>query len=152
MLSLFHWLFVKLKTRCPFSSHSLWLFSCWLRWSFWSFERCSLENIFKLSVSAAASVFCEWVQTNKTKESITPQKLSSQNFWQIANSVLYKDKSARPPLSNRQEVLSSAPDKEKLFAKNIFKNSNLEDSDISLTAFLSRTNLKLHNFYVWKRS
>ena len=26
----------------PISLHSLWLFSCWLRWSSWSFERCSM--------------------------------------------------------------------------------------------------------------
>ena len=25
----FHWLSIKFKTRCPVSSHSLWLFSCW---------------------------------------------------------------------------------------------------------------------------
>ena len=45
---------------------------------------------------------------NKTKESITSQKLGSQDFWQIANSVFNKGKSAIPPLFNSQEVLSSA--------------------------------------------
>ena len=35
-----------------------------------------------------------------TKESITSQKLGSQDFWQIANSVLNKGKSAIPPLFN----------------------------------------------------
>ena len=39
---------------------------------------------------------------NKTKESITSQKLGSQDFWQIANSVLNKGKSATPPLFNSQ--------------------------------------------------
>ena len=53
--------------------------------------------------------------SNKTKESITPQKLGSHNFWRIANSVLNKGKSAIPPLFNGPEVLSSASDKEKLF-------------------------------------
>ena len=146
------------------------------------------EDIFKLSASAAASEFCEWVQVGidvyiphrkyqvkphssplfsaacaaaivhrnhffrlfqqnksseskakfrqasngckrvleaaklayatKTKESITSQKLGSRDFWRIANSVLNKGKSAIPPLFNRPEVLSSASDKAKLFAKN----------------------------------
>ena len=35
-----------------------------------------------------------------TKESITSQKLGSRDFWQIANSVLNKGKSAIPPLFN----------------------------------------------------
>ena len=81
----------------------------------------------------------------KTKESITSQKLSFRDFWQIANSVLNKGKSAIPPLFNRPEVLSSACDKAKLFDKNFSKNSNLDDSGISLPVFPSRTNLKLHN-------
>ena len=85
---------------------------------------------------------------NKTKESITSQKLGSQDFWQIANSVLNKGKSAIPPLFNGPEVLSSASDKAKLFAENFSKNSNLDDSGISLPVFLSRTNLKLHNISV----
>ena len=158
-------------------------------------------DIFKLSVSAAASEFCEWVQigidvyiphrkyqvkphsspwfsaacaaaivhrnhfshlyqkdksseskvkfrqasnrckrvledtklayANKTKESITSQKLSSRDFWRIANSVLDKGNSAIPPLFNNLEVLSSASDKTKLFAENFAKNSNLDDSGIS---------------------
>ena len=46
------------------------------------------------------------------------------------------------------EDLSSASDEAKLFAKNFSKNSTLEDSGISLPAFLSRTNLKLHNISV----
>ena len=49
-----------------------------------------------------------------------------------------------PPLFNELEVLSSASDKAKLFAKNFSKNSNLDDSGISLPVFPSRTNLKLH--------
>ena len=43
-------------------------------------------------------------------------------------------------------MLSSASDKAKLFAENFSKNSNLDDSGISLHVFPSRTNLKLHNF------
>ena len=82
---------------------------------------------------------------NKTKNSITSQKLGSRDFWQIANSVLNKAKSAIPPLFNGPEELSSASDKAELFAENFSKNSNLDDSGISLPVFPSRTNLKLHN-------
>ena len=85
---------------------------------------------------------------NKTKESITSQKLGSCDFWRIANRVLNKGKSAIPPLLNRLEVLSFASDKAKLFAENFSLNSNLDDSGISLPVFLSRTNLKLHNISV----
>ena len=45
-------------------------------------------------------------------------------------------------------MLSPASDKAKLFAKNFSKNSNLDDSGISLPVFPSRTNLKLHNISV----
>ena len=45
-------------------------------------------------------------------------------------------------------MLSSASDKAKLFAENVFKNCNLDDSGISLPAFPSRTNLKQHNISV----
>ena len=116
------------------------------------------EDIFKLVASAAAKVFCAWVQvgidvyiphrqasnrckrvleaaklayTNKTKESITSQKLGSRDFWRIANCVLKKGKSAIPPHFNGLEVLPSASDKAKLFAENFSKNSNLDDSGIS---------------------
>ena len=51
-------------------------------------------------------------------------------------------------LFNGQEVLSSASDKAKLFAKNFSKNSNLDDSGISLPIFPSRTNLKLYNISI----
>ena len=64
----------------------------------------------------------------KQKESISSQKLSSWDFWQIANSVLNKGKS----------------DKAKLLAETFFKKSNLDDSGISIPVFPSITNLKLH--------
>ena len=73
-------------------------------------------------------------------------KPGSWDFWRIANSVLNKGKSAIPP--NGPEVLSSASDKAKLFAKNFSKNSNLDDSGISLPVFPLRTNLKLHNISI----
>ena len=85
---------------------------------------------------------------NKTKESITSQKLGSRDFWRIANSVLNKGKSAIPPLFNGPEVLSSASDKAKLFAENFSLNSNLDDLGVSLPVFPSRTNLKLHNISI----
>ena len=47
-------------------------------------------------------------------------------------------------LFNRPEVMYSASDKARLFTKNFSQNSNLDDSGISLPAFYSRTNLKLH--------
>ena len=83
----------------------------------------------------------------KTKEFITSQKLGSQDFWQIANSVLNKGKSTIPPLFNRPEVFSSTSDKAK-FAKNFSKNSYLDDSGVSLPVFPSRTNLKQHNISI----
>ena len=86
--------------------------------------------------------------STKTKESTTSQKLGSRNFWRIANSFLNKGKSVIPPLFHGPEVLSSASDKAKLFAKNFSKNSNLDDSGISLPVFPSRTNLKLHNISI----
>ena len=61
---------------------------------------------------------------NKSKESITTQKF-----------VLNKDKSVIPPLFNCPEVLSSASDKTKLFAKNFSNNSNVDASGISLLVF-----------------
>ena len=45
-------------------------------------------------------------------------------------------------------MLSSASDKANLFAENFSKNSNLDDSGMSLPVFLSRTNLKLHDVSV----
>ena len=84
-----------------------------------------------------ASIHCKRVleaaklaYATKIKESITSQKLGSRDIWQIASSVLNKGKSAIPPLFNGLEVLSSASDKAKLFAKNFSKNSNLHDSGI----------------------
>ena len=84
---------------------------------------------------------------NKTNESITSQKLGSRDFWRIAYSILNRGKSAIPALFNGAEVLSSASDKAKLIAENFSKNSNLDDSGISLHVFSSRTNLKLYNIF-----
>ena len=81
---------------------------------------------------------------NKTKESISSQKLGSRDLWRTANSVLNKGKSAIPPLFNDPEVLSFASDKGKLFAVSFSENPNLDDSGISLPVFSSRTTLGLH--------
>ena len=86
---------------------------------------------------------------NKTEESITSQKLGSKDFWWIANNVLNRGKSAIFPQFNGPEVLSS--DKGKLFAKNLSKNSNLDDYGISLLFCSSKTNLKLHNISLTPR-
>ena len=51
------------------------------------------------------------------------------------------------PLLNAPEGFSSASDKAKLFAKNFFKTSNLDDSGISLPVF-SYTSLRLQNFSI----
>ena len=59
---------------------------------------------------------------NKTKESITPQKLDSHNFWLIANSISNKVKTASCPLFNGPGVLF--PTSDKLFAKTFPRNSN----------------------------
>ena len=101
------------------------------------------SNLCKRVLEAA-----ELAYTNKTKESITSQKLGSRDFWQIANSVLNKGKSAILHLFNGPEVLSFASDKAKLYAENFSLNSDLDDSDVSLPVFPSRTNLKLHNISV----
>ena len=100
------------------------------------------SNRYKRVLEAA-----KFAYATKTKESITSQKLGSRDFWQIANSVLNKGKSAIPPLFNGTKVLSSASDKAKLFAKNVSKNSNLDNSGISLplvSVFPSRTIISLY--------
>ena len=51
---------------------------------------------------------------NETKESITSWKLGSQDFWQIAGSVLNIGKSTIPPLFKSPEMLSSASGNTKL--------------------------------------
>ena len=48
-------------------------------------------------------------------------------------------------------MLSSACDKAKLFAAKFSMNLNLDDLGISLSVFLSRTNLKLHNISVTRK-
>ena len=77
----------------------------------------------------------------KQKSPSLPRNLTIETFGELPV-VFYK--SVMPPLFNGLELLCSASDKT-LFAKNFFKNSNLDDSGISLPVFSSKTNLKLHN-------
>ena len=84
----------------------------------------------------------------KQRSLITSQKLGFHDFWQIADSVLNKGKSAILPLYSCLEVLCSASDKAKLFAENLSKNSNVDGSGVSLLVFPTRTNLKLRNICV----
>ena len=67
---------------------------------------------------------------NKTKESITSQKLGSKDYLMSWRSPIY------------------ASNKAKLFAKRFSKISDLEDSSISLPAFPSSAILKLQNISV----
>ena len=75
-------------------------------------------------------------------------RYQTRDFWRIANNVLNKNKSAVPSLFNSREVLFPLYHKAKLFAENFSKDSDLDDSGISLPVFSSRTNLKLHNITV----
>ena len=60
------------------------------------------SNCFKTVFEAAKLAYA-----NKTKESITSQKLGSRDFWRIANSVVNKGKSAIPLLFNGWKMFSS---------------------------------------------
>ena len=72
-------------------------------------------------------------------------------FWRIANSVLNKCKSAISSLFINPGMLPSASDKAKLFAENLSRNPNLDESGISLPVSPSRTNLKQHNISVFPK-
>ena len=80
----------------------------------------------------------------KQKSLSLPRNLAHGTFGKLLN----KAKSAIRPLFNGPEVLFSASDKAKLFAKNFSNNSNLDGSGIYLPVFPCRTNLKLHNIFV----
>ena len=57
-------------------------------------------------------------------------------------------KISHSPLFNSPVLLSFTSDKANIFAENFCKNSILDDWEISLPVFPSRTNLKLHNISV----
>ena len=67
------------------------------------------NNCYKMVLKAAKLAYA-----NETKESITFWKLGSQDFWQIAGSVLSIGKSTIPPLFKSPEMLSSASGNTKL--------------------------------------
>ena len=97
------------------------------------------------SAACAAAIvhrnhFFRLYQQNKSSESKVKFRQASTRYKMVleAAKLAYatKIKSAIPPVFNGPEVLSSASDKAKLFAKNFSKNSNLDDSGISLPVFL----------------
>ena len=71
----------------------------------------------------------------------TSRKRGSCKCWRIAKSILNKGKSAISLLFNGPDTLFSALDKAKMFPEIFPKNSNLDNSVISLPALTSRTNL-----------
>ena len=85
---------------------------------------------------------------NKKKSPLPPRNLALGTSGELLIVLNHIVKSAIPFLFNGLELLSSASDKAKLFAEDVSKNSNLDDSGISLPVFLSRTNLKLDNICV----
>ena len=94
---------------------------------------------FKQATNCCKSVLeaAKLAYTTKIKESITSEKLGSQDFWQIANIVLNKGKSAISHLFNGPE-LSSASDK----AKNLLKTF--------LRTLILKTRVSLYLFYLLK--
>ena len=101
-----------------------------------------VKEIFRLSASAAATEFCEWVQVGIDvyiplhKYQAKPH-LSSWFSAAIFQQLFYS-------MAQR----SSKYDKANLFARMFSKNYNLLDLGISLPVFHSRTNLKLHNISI----
>ena len=120
------------------------MLSCTNRLNLLNLKESSGKLVFVTKVLEAAKL----AYASKTKESITSQKLDTWDFWQIANSVLNRVKSAIPSVFIGVGVLHSVSDKAKIFARNFSKNSNLDDSYNSLPVFSSRTHLKLHNISV----
>ena len=73
----------------------------------------------------------------KEKSPSLPRNLALETFGKLP--IVFSTK------VNLLAALSSASDQVKLFAENSSKNSNLDDSGISLPVFPPRNNLKLHN-------
>ena len=113
------------------------------------------KNIFKLGASAAASEFCEWVQVGidvcipRRKFQVIPH--SSPWFSAAcADAIVHRnhffclyqnDKSSDSKGKFRQANNLI----KQICLQNFSKNSNLDDSGISLPVFPLRTNLKMHN-------
>ena len=78
----------------------------------------------------------------KEKRPLFPRNLPLWTFRKLL--IVFSTKvNLLTPLFNNPEVLSSASDKAKLFAENFSKNSNLDNSGISLPVLPSRTNLHI---------
>ena len=85
----------------------------------------------------------------KQKSPSVPRNLALETFGELP--IVFSTKVNLlyiPPIFNRSEVLSSTSDKAILFAENFSKNSNRDNSGISLPVLSSRTNLKLYNISV----
>ena len=83
----------------------------------------------------------ELAYANKTKQSITSQKLGSGTFGKLPIVFSTKVNLLCPLYSTAQRCCLQHLKKSNGFAGNFSKNSNLDDSVISLPVFPSRTNL-----------
>ena len=79
---------------------------------------------------------------------LLPRNLALGRFGELLILFSTKINKSAITLFNGTKVLSSASDKAKSFAKNLTRNSNLDDSGISLPVFSSRSNMKLRNISV----
>ena len=116
--------------------------------SFVCINRINLLQVkFRKARSCCKSVLevAKLVYANKTKESITFQKLDSRNICGIANSVESKCKADLPPLFYGLDVVCCIWSSR--IMKSFFKKLNLDDASISLPAFRSKNNSKLHNIH-----
>ena len=82
----------------------------------------------------------------KQKSRSFPRNLALKTFGELP--IVFSTKVNLLYILYSKALLSSASDIVKLFAENFSKNSNLDDSGISLPVFPSRTNPKLHNIFV----
>ena len=96
----------------------------------------------------------------KQKRLSLPRNIALGTSGELLIIVLNKIKSAITPIlylllyttsDSCLGVLSSVSNETKLFAKNFSSKSGLNDRDISLPVFPSRTNLKLHNISVTRK-
>ena len=83
----------------------------------------------------------ELAYANKTKESIISQKLGSGTFGKLPIVFSTKVNLLCPLYSTARRCCLQRLKKQNCFAENFSKNSNLDDSGISVPVFPSRTNL-----------
>ena len=82
----------------------------------------------------------------KIKSPPLPRNLALRTFGRLQ--IMFSTKVNLLYFFYSTKVLSSASDKAKFFTKNFSNYFHRVDSDIPLTVFSSRTNLKLHNISV----